>query len=177
VSNSIVAYYQAHVAAVATHTGGESADWRDIANALAQTYLDRLGELPFERPLRYAWAYPIRRPNGQWPNLVIRQVASVPVDIDSVWTEWTHQAVVLLIGGPANSDPARMEELWGEYQWPMKAVLDQNQSLDGRVASIRVAPEGFRWGVTPYGDPPNNRWYALGLTVLLYGHTRRIRQL
>lgn len=182
-SNSILAYYEAHVAAIALHNaadqaiGGESAEWPEIAATLATILADRLGELPFERPIRNVSPVPVLRLNGDWPILVVVHQRSVPRDIDSVWTQWTHTAELWLGCGPWPGDTGRMQELGTPYIWAIKAVLDKNKSLDGRVRTVDVTPDGEQWKVMPYGTPPSTRdYFGLTVPVVATGYNRRVYQ-
>lgn len=181
-ANSIVASYQAHQAAVALHNaddqpnGGESAEWPEIADTLARIYLACLGEegLALERPLRNAWAYPVRRPNGDWPNLVVIHDHSAPTDHVNNWRKWTHYAQIVLICGPWGNDPGAMQALGTPYMDPLVRTIDENQSLERRVRAVKVGAGGPRWHVLSYGDPPRNQWYGLTLPLEIEAYNLRV---
>jgi hypothetical protein len=183
VPNSIVSYYETHQAAIALRNagdiaaGGESAEWPEIAARLAYIMETCLGALPLEKPLRNAKPF-AHLPNGDWPNLMVIHERSVPRDIDSVWTEWTHYAHLSLIWGSWPGDAGRMQALGTPYIWPIKAVLDYNKSLDGRVRNVQVGAGGEEWKVLSYGDsaPTTRQWYGLFLPIEGYGYNRRIYQ-
>jgi hypothetical protein len=183
VPHSILATYTAHLAAIALQNaadqaaGGESAEWPDIAAGLADVLETCLAELPVERPIRNVFPTPVVRLNGDWPILVIVHQASTPRDIDSVWTEWTHRAELLLLCGPWPGETGRMQALGTPYIWAIKATLDGNRSLDGRVRNVTVGPEGAQWKLLPYGTPPSVRdYFGLSLPVAAYGYNRRVYQ-
>ncbi len=178
-SNSVVATYAAHRTAIATRTGGESGDWPDIAAALSTILLDRLGELPLERPLRNAWPYPVRRLNGDWPNLIVLHVRSVTTRQDAVWRQWRHDAQLILICGPWGDDPGGMQAMGTAYITPIVEVLDANQSLDGLCKHIELDPAGQTWQILSYGPsvavPPPPQWYGLVTPVTVFGQSVRVR--
>lgn len=172
-SNSIVAAYAAHQAAVVGRgggaQGGESAEWDEIAQFLCDLFIERLGELPLDPPLRYAWPYEVAQPNGVWPNLVIAHDASTPndADPDAGWgyVQWRHEGQAVLIFGPESADENTIRRLGQPYLYPIWQVLRANQSLDGRCRRIEVGRQ--HWGLLTLG-PQNARWRGLTTPFTIY---------
>jgi hypothetical protein len=173
-SNSIVTPYAQHRAAVtggtADRQGGESADWPELAQALVDILIDRLGELPLDPPLRYGWPYEIAVPNGVWPNLIIVHDGSTPTDTGSSgYIQWWHEGQAVLLFGTATDDPAVMRRNGQPYLYPMWRVLRANQDLERRCRSIEIGRQ--TWGTLPIGQAGGvpRRWYGLTTPFVITG--------
>lgn len=162
-SHSIVAAYRDHQVRAALHTGGESAEWPELANALVDIVWQRTKELTLDPPVRAiqdAWAYPVRRPNGEWPNLICTHAWSERAGSAGGIEWWTHSGHLILICGPGNGDEATMQELGTAYIYPLDLVLQANESLDGRCTRLTVGR--ITWGRLAYAG---GRYYGLTVPV------------
>jgi hypothetical protein len=166
VYNAILDSYQAHLAAAALRDGGESAELLDLCNALATMVVETVGALPLDPPLAHGWGYPIKKPNGEWPNWIVMEdpdQGSARAGYNSCWEVWAHHLVGFLICGPANGDPATLQGIGAQYKDPINRAIQANQSLGGRCNRIDVGR--FVWRtIDPYAG---GKWqgYYVPLTV------------